>query len=205
MWNKIKEIQIWMNKIRTWWKQRNIAEEIAETVRQHTKKVAKATKIYWKHFPYLNIEKMIKMAKYHDVAEYKEKDYTPWEISQEKKHQREKFVISWLKEYFWEKWDELYDIWIEFEEEKTPESKIVKQLDKLDAAIQAMEYQKLWYKNVINFYDYTLWKLSDPVLINILKILLKKEFNHIKYYDQYFFLLEHNWNEEKFKNHFSHL
>ena len=205
MRNKIKEIKTWMDKIRTWWKDRSIAKEIAETVRQHTKKVAKATKIYWQYFPNLDLEKMIKMAKYHDVAEYKEKDYVPWEISQKEKHKREKAVILWLKKHFWEKWDELYNIWIEFEEEKIPEAKIVKQLDKLDAAIQAMEYEKLWYDNVINFYNYTLWKLSDPTLINILKILLKKEFNHINYYEQYFFLLEYKWDEEKFRQHFYNL
>lgn len=204
MLNKIKEIKTWMDKIRTWRKIRNIAEEIAETVRQHSKKVTKATRIYWKHFPNLNIEKMILMAKYHDIAEYKEKDYPPWEISQEEKHTREKIVILELQDYFWGNCN-LLDIWMEFEQSKTPEAKIVKQLDKLDACIQAMEYEKLWYNNVTNFYDYTLSKLIDPILISILKILLKKEFNHINYYDQYFFLLENNWNEEKFKQHFSHL
>jgi len=204
MWNKIKEIQIWMNKIRTWWEDRNIAKEIAETVRQHSKKVAKATGIYWKHFPNLDLEKMILMAKYHDLAEYKEKDYTPWEISEQEKHRREKIVILELQNYFWEKCN-LLNIWMEFEKQETQEAKIVKQLDKLDAAIQAMEYEKLWYDNVTNFYDYTLWKLSDPILINILKILLKKQFNNINYYDQYFFLLENKWNEEKFRQHFSNL
>lgn len=204
MLNKIKEIKTWMNKIRTWRIIRNIAKEIAETVRQHTKKVTKAAKIYWKHFPELNFEKMILMAKYHDLAEYKEKDYPPWEISKEEKHRREKIVILELQDYFWEKCN-LLDIRMEFEKQETPESQIIKQLDKLDAAIQAMEYQKLWYDNVTNFYDDVLSKLRDPVLISILKILLKKEFNNISYYDQYFFLLENNWNEEKFKQHFSHL
>jgi 5'-deoxynucleotidase YfbR-like HD superfamily hydrolase len=32
---------------------------------------------------------------------------------------------------------------MEFEAEKTPEAILVKQLDQLDAAVQAMEYEKL--------------------------------------------------------------
>ncbi|MEI7558507.1 MAG: HD domain-containing protein [bacterium] len=37
----------------------------------------------------------------------------------------------------------MFAIWMEFESCKTSEAKIVKQLDKLDAAVQAMEYEKL--------------------------------------------------------------
>jgi hypothetical protein len=76
---------------------------------------------------------------------------------------------------------------------------LVKQLDQLDAAIQAMEYEKLWYDNVTNFYPYAMWKLSDPVLIKILNILLKKEYPHINAYDQYFSLLKCNGDENVFK------
>ncbi|MBP7885441.1 HD domain-containing protein [Patescibacteria group bacterium] len=38
---------------------------------------------------------------------------------------------------------EILDLWLEYEEGETQEAKIVKQLDKLDAAIQAIEYEKL--------------------------------------------------------------
>lgn len=198
MFGKLREIQQWLDRIRTWRKNRNISVEIAETINQHSKKVAKAASIYGKHFPNLNMEKLIKMAKWHDVAEYKEKDYTPWEISKEEKYKREKAVIVELQEYFWEEC-ELCSIWMEFEEEKTPEAILVKQLDQLDAAIQAMEYEKLWYDNVTNFYPYAMWKLSDPVLIKILNILLKREYPHINSYDQYFTLLECKGNEDIFK------
>ncbi|HCY20271.1 TPA: hypothetical protein DIC40_00060 [Patescibacteria group bacterium] len=54
-----------------------MAEEIAETIRQHSKKVEKAARIYGEHFPDIDQNKLIKMAKIHDIAEYKEKDYVP--------------------------------------------------------------------------------------------------------------------------------
>lgn len=49
------------------------------------------------------------------------------------------------------------------------------------------------------FYDDTFNKLSDPVLINILKIMLKNK-NDVDHdvYEQYFFLLEVNWDEEQY-------
>ena len=198
MFSKLKEIETWLNKIRTWWKQRNIPHEIAETVLQHSKKVAKAAEIYGKHFPNITMEKLIKMGKWHDVAEYMEKDYVPWEISEDEKHRREKTVIIELQEYFWAKCD-LLNIRMEFEEQKTQEAIIIKHLDKLDAAIQAMEYEKLWHHNVTTFYTWTLWKLNDPILIHILHILLKKAYSHINSYDQYFALLECNGDEIIFK------
>jgi len=37
----------------------------------------------------------------------------------------------------------MFNLWEEFEKQETPEAKALKQLDKLDAAVQAMEYEKL--------------------------------------------------------------
>lgn len=197
------------DKIRTWWKIRGISEEIAETVLQHVNKIVKAAHFYGIQHPELDLQKMLDMARYHDTAEYKEKDYIPqqygWEISPEEKHGREKAVMMELRDFFWEKGQKMFDIWMEFETGKTsegkesPEAKIVKQLDKLDAAVQAMEYEKLWYTNVVEFYPHAMENLTDPTLKNILTILLKKEYPHINTYDQYFALLKCNGDEAIFK------
>lgn len=204
---KIREVRTAMDikpdKIRTWWKKRNIAEEIAETVLQHVNKVVKAAHLYWLNHPELDLQKMLAMARCHDTAEYKEEDYIPqqygWEISLEEKHAREKAVMMELRDFFGEKGQKMFDIWMEFEACITPEAKIVKQLDKLDAAVQAMEYEKLWYTNVIEFYPHAMEHLSDPVLKNILTILLKKEYPYINSYDQYYALLKCNGDEMIFK------
>lgn len=37
---------------------------------------------------------------YHDIAEYKEKDYLPGEITLEEKHQRELAVLEFLRDRF---------------------------------------------------------------------------------------------------------
>ncbi|EKD24839.1 MAG: hypothetical protein ACD_80C00147G0013 [uncultured bacterium (gcode 4)] len=199
MFGKLREIKTGLDKIRSWWINRNIAEEIAETVLQHSKKVAKAASIYGQHFPDINLKKLVSMGKTHDFPEYKEKDYVPWEISKEEKYKREKAVMVELKDNLGEKWEALFAIWMEHEAWETQEAQIIKQLDQLDAAVQAMEYEKLWYDNVGNFYPYALARLTDPVLIKILGILLKREYLDVNTYDQYFFLLKCNWDEAIFK------
>jgi hypothetical protein len=73
-------------------------------------------------------------------------------------------------------------------------------LDKLDGMVQAMEYEKLWYDNVTNFYPDALENVYDPILSKILKILLKKEYYpQINAYEQYFTLLQCDGDEEIFK------
>lgn len=93
---------------------------------------------------------------------------------------------------------EIYDLWVEFEARRTLEANILFQLDKLDASIQALEYEKMGHSSVTDFYPDTLQKLSDPILKKIFQILLRKEYTHVSFYEQYFLLLELNGDEEKF-------
>lgn len=194
-----RDIYIWLQKPRAGRvdEKRWIPEEIAETVRQHSKKVAKAAAIYGRHFPHLDQTRLRKMGKGHDLPERKEEDYTPGQISKQEKHKREKAVMVEIESAFGNKWSEALALWMEYEEQQTVESQLIMQLDKLDAAIQAIEYEKMGY-NVTEFYPYTLWKLHDPVLIKILKILLEKKYPHINIYTQYFFLLENYADEIAF-------
>jgi len=93
---------------------------------------------------------------------------------------------------------EIHDLWIEFEARETLEAKTLFQLDKLDAAVQALEYEKKGHSSVTDFYPDTLQKLSDPTLKKIFEILLRKEFHHVSFYKQYFLLLELNGDERMF-------
>ncbi len=102
--------------------------------------------------------------------------------------------------YGFQNWQEMYDLWIEFEDRRTLEANILFQLDKLDASIQALEYEKIGYSSVTDFYPDTLQKLSDPTLKKIFEILLRKEFTHVSFYEQYFLLLGLNWDEAKFRD-----
>ena len=98
----LTEIKTGLKKPRTGWiiEPRNIPREIAETVWEHAKKVVKAARIFGRHFPQIDYRKFVRMAIYHDLAEYKEKDYPPGEISKEVKHERERAVIESLRDKF---------------------------------------------------------------------------------------------------------
>jgi len=197
----LKSIISWLKKPRSWWIIRGIWEK-AETILQHTKKVVRAAKVYGKNVQWIDIDKLVKMALYHDIAEHREKDYVPGEISKEEKYRRERAVVCIIRDsYGFPNWQEIYDLWIEFEARETEESTLLFQLDKLDAAIQALEYEKLGHTSVVDFYPDTLQKLSDPILKQIFEILLRREFSHVSIYDQYFLLLELNWDEEAFNKH----
>lgn len=137
------------------------------------------------------------MGVYHDLAEYSEEDYAPGQISLEEKHQRERAVIELLRDKLW-RGQEIYDIWVEFEEGATLEAILMVQLDKLDAAIQALEYEKQWFERVVDFYPYAQARLTHPVLKNTFEILLRKNFPEVDFYEQYFLLLELQGDEERF-------
>lgn len=196
----LRNIIIWLKKPRSGWVIRDIPKVIAETVLLHTKKVVKVAKIFGKNIPWLDYEKFVKMALYHDLAEYIEKDYLPWEISSEEKHKRERVVIEHLRDKLG-RWQEVYDIWMEFEQQKTVEAILLRQLDKLDAAVQALDYEKAGYGKVVDFYPDTEKKLTDPTLKKIFAILLKKQYQHISYFEQYLLLLELIGDEETFHEH----
>ena len=89
-----------------------------------------------------NSEKMVKMILLHDLAESKIGDYTPNQISKENKIKIENNaydeMISTLPESIKSQYAQ---IWKEYQKQESPESKIVRQIDKLEMALQAKMYQ----------------------------------------------------------------
>ncbi len=118
----------------------------------------------------LNKDKCIKMALVHDMAESIVGDITPangkllWAIdnndfagiSKEEKHKREQQAMESIRE----KLDdaigfktfghdifikfigkEIFFLWAEYEEGKTPEARWVKEVDRLEMLVQALEYE----------------------------------------------------------------
>nr|CDS22923.1 Metal dependent phosphohydrolase HD region [Echinococcus granulosus] len=88
-------------------------------------------------------DKVMKMAIIHDLAECVVGDITPFcGISVEEKHAREEAaLISLCKELPSELGNELVSLWKEYEERKTPEAVVCKDLDKFEMILQAYEYE----------------------------------------------------------------
>ena len=120
----------------------------AESVADHSWRVAILALIL---APQLKVDqlKLVKMALIHDLGEALIGDIK-WEKgkrvigSQEEKHKDERKAI---KKMFADNpsFKEYIDSWEEFVGQKTIEAKIVKQLDKLEMVIQALEYENSGY------------------------------------------------------------
>ena len=88
-------------------------------------------------------EKILKMTVLHDLAESKTGDITPDQITGEKKKALENKAFSEIMEHLPEEIKFQYlEIWNEYQENISPESKIVHQIDKLEMVLQARLYQK---------------------------------------------------------------
>lgn len=128
---------------RTGWVLKGVKD--VESVAEHTWRVAMLALILSPQLK-LNQLKIVKMALIHDLGEVVIGDIK-WESgkkvigSQEEKHRDEKKAI---RKMFADNpnFQEYVLLWKEFNEQKTREAKILKQLDKLEMTIQALEYQK---------------------------------------------------------------
>ncbi len=89
----------------------------------------------------LNTNKIVKMSLLHDLAESSVGDFTPEEISKEKKLELENNVMTKiLKELPNELIKNYQNIWNEFQLGKSDESIFVHEMDKLEMVFQAKHY-----------------------------------------------------------------
>ena len=91
----------------------------------------------------LNTEKIIKMSILHDWAESKIGDFMPDEITVEKKTELEEYAMAELLDDLPSKIkNDYYDIWNDYKENLSDESRFVHELDKLEMALQGKIYEK---------------------------------------------------------------
>jgi len=90
-----------------------------------------------------NSEKIIKMVLLHDLAESKIGDYTPKQLSKEKKNELENNAFNEIIENLPNSIKLQYlQIWQEYQQNNSIESKLVHQIDKLEMALQAKIYSE---------------------------------------------------------------
>jgi putative hydrolase of HD superfamily len=135
LFHKIGELK---NLKRKGWIRHGISEP--ESVADHAFRVAFMAMILGDIMK-LDSYKLLKMAIIHDLAEIKAGDITPFDsitISEKRRMEKEGLSellrdVPNLKVYL--------DLWIEYEEQKSKEAIILKNIDKLEMAFQAKEYQ----------------------------------------------------------------
>lgn len=88
-----------------------------------------------------NSEKIIKMILLHDLAESEIGDYTPGEISLEKKKELENNAFLKIMKSLPINLNSQYEkLWKDYQDNNSPESKIVHQIDRLEMVLQAKIY-----------------------------------------------------------------
>lgn len=124
----------------------------------------------------VDVGKAVVMAILHDLHESITGDRTPEE---EKPNEEEAFlkVVSDLNPRLRET---LYTIWKEYREGSSKEAKIVRQADKLEMAVQALEYRGLGYSEelLMEFLRSAEKGIHDDEFKNIMEVIRNRFFKH---------------------------
>jgi len=123
-------------------------------------------------------EKILKMILLHDLAESKIGDHTPEQISNEEKMKLEDNAFSEIIKNLPNSIKSQYlQIWQEYQENISPESKIVHQIDKLEMVIQAKIYEREGYsqKKLESFLESAKIGITDPKLKELFTKIIEDE------------------------------
>ncbi len=124
-------------------------------------------------------EKLVKMAIIHDLGETSTGDIVVEKgkiVDKEKKIKKEKIEKNAIREILWGFGEDYGVLFQEMIEGKSPEARAFWQIDKLEMAIQAYEYEKNQTVDLKEFIDNADMHIVDPILkntINELKRLRK--------------------------------
>ncbi|CAN8287796.1 unnamed protein product [Cochlearia groenlandica] len=116
--------------------------------------------------PGVNRDKCMKMAIVHDIAEAIVGDITPsCGISKEEKNRRETEALEHMCKLLGggERAKEITELWREYEANASPEAKVVKDFDKLEMILQALEYEQEQGKDLEEFFESTAGKFQTDI------------------------------------------
>ena len=125
----------------------------------------------------LDTLKLVKMCLIHDLSEVIAGDITPHDgITPEEKHQREQAAMEILTRDFSD--GEAYlNLWQEYEAQQTLEAQLARQIDKLEMALQAAEYQQQYPdKDLSKFLDCAEATITHDDLRAMMEIVASSEF-----------------------------
>lgn len=105
----------------------------------------------------LDVPKCVMLALVHDLAEAQVGDITPHEgiPKAEKRRLEAEAMQNFVHEMFHDSpaGQRIFTLWQEYEDQQTPEALFVKDLDRLEVALQAHEYEQRHATNLQEFFD----------------------------------------------------
>ncbi|OIT20433.1 hypothetical protein A4A49_37956 [Nicotiana attenuata] len=118
--------------------------------------------------PGVDRDKCVKMAIVHDIAEAIVGDITPADgISKDEKSRRERAALEDMCKLLGggPRAKEISDLWMEYEENSSLEAKVVKDFDKVEMILQALEYENGQGKDLEEFFQSTAGAMFNIFII----------------------------------------
>ena len=152
------------------WLLRGVPPERCESVADHTFGVALlAMFLAETHFPDLDPGKVLRLALLHDFGEIYAGDITPFDgIDRAEKVRREQAGVAQVLAKL-PQGEHYLALWEEYEGQHSPEARFVRQIDRLEMALQASVYERQGLGDLSEFFDYARSFLSEPELQGVLK------------------------------------
>ena len=122
-----------------------------------------------------NTEKIVKMILLHDLAESEIGDFTPGEISVEKKMELENKAFEKIASSLPDKIKSQYQkLWEEYQNQDSEDAKIVHQLDRLEMALQAKIYYDEGHGDISLFLKSAENEITHPKLKELFRNIMEK-------------------------------
>ncbi|WCJ30181.1 5'-deoxynucleotidase HDDC2 [Euphorbia peplus] len=116
--------------------------------------------------PGIDRDKCVKMAIVHDIAEAIVGDITPSDgVPKAEKSRQEREALDHMCKLLGggPRAKEISELWMEYEEASSPEAKIVKDFDKVEMILQALEYENEQERDLDEFFQSTAGKFQTDV------------------------------------------
>ena len=133
------------NVLRRGWLQREVPNRTESDAEHCFSMIVLALEIMAKNDLTLDQLKVLKMIAYHELGEIDAGDITIVDnVDKSDKYKKELEGVKRISQEY--EMPEILDLWLEFEENKTPEAEFVKRLDKFDCVLQSKVYSDLYDK-----------------------------------------------------------
>ncbi|HRZ11998.1 MAG TPA: HD domain-containing protein [Kiritimatiellia bacterium] len=156
------------------WLRAGITRARCETVAEHTLGVSLlALFLADAHFPKINRAKLLRMALLHDFGEIYAGDIIPADgVSLERKHALEKNSVRTVLGRL-PRGREYLALWQEFEDGRTAEARLLRELDRLEMALQACVYEREGLADLSRFFASADKAVASPALRKQLTAILR--------------------------------
>ena len=147
------------------WLKRGIPPEQCESVAEHV--FGMAMLAWWlidRHDFAVDAAKVARMVLIHEIGEVYTGDLTPSDhVSVAEKHRRERTALEKILQKLSRAQDYIA-LWEEYERNETAEARLVRQIDRLEMALQALIYERQAQGDMIEFFQSAGRAISDEPL-----------------------------------------